>query len=78
MKAFKRTTKPKAKVKTKVGDTPSTNLNKPVRGQKVAREFKMSQEMSIEFDIKAAEKGFNRRQGSDFLKEVWEFWMAHQ
>lgn len=54
------------------------NLHKPVRGKKVPRQFMLSQESSLEFDIAASEAGYNKRQGSDFFEHVWEFYKDNQ
>lgn len=53
------------------------NLHKPVRSDKVIRQFRMSEDMDIEFAIAARERGYNARQMSDFLEEVWENWKKH-
>gem|GEM_PF-5036324 len=37
----------------------------------------MDHEMAMEFDIIMAERGYNRRGGSDFFKEIWDFFKKH-
>ena len=55
----------------------SNNLHKPPRGERIARQFKISPNVSDEFDHAAIENGYNRRQGSEFFENIWEFWKKH-
>ena len=52
----------------------SSTLVKRPRGERVPRQFKLTEATSQEFDIAAAEAGFNSRQRSEFFEQVWLFY----
>ena len=61
----------------KVVTLSSNNLHKAPRGQKIPKQFKISEGTLKEFEIAARERGYNNRQSSDFFLEIWEYWQEH-